>query len=164
MEGGTIEKLHFIKDYKFVISFENSSHEGYTTEKILEPLLANCIPIYWGDPKVNLDFNKNRFLNYTDFRNEKEFINKILEVDNDDLKAFEILRVKCFTNENKSIEEFVQILSEFLLSSIGERNLIIPKSTIQFYVILNRINLIYKKIKRKINRINHNYFFKKRCA
>ena len=164
LEGGTIEKLEFIKDYKFVISFENASHDGYTTEKILEPLLANCIPLYWGDPKVNLDFNKHRFLNYADFKNEKEFINRILEIDNDDLKAFEILNAKCFAKENRSIEEFVQILSEFLLTRIAERNFITPKSTIYFYVILNGINMIYKRVKRKIKLLNYIYFFKKTCA
>ena len=60
--GGCVEdKLEFIKDYKFVISFENSAHPGYTTEKIVDPLAMNCIPIYWGNPYVARDFNNKRF-------------------------------------------------------------------------------------------------------
>ncbi len=35
--GPVTDKLAFIKDYKFVLAFENSSYAGYTTEKILEP-------------------------------------------------------------------------------------------------------------------------------
>ena len=45
-------KMDFIKDYKFVISFENSSNPGYTTEKLIEPMLVNSIPIYWGNTEV----------------------------------------------------------------------------------------------------------------
>jgi hypothetical protein len=42
-------KMEFIKDYKFVLSFENSSYPGYTTEKLIEPMLVNSIPVYWGN-------------------------------------------------------------------------------------------------------------------
>ena len=49
------DKMALIKDYKFVFAFENSSFPGYTTEKILEPLIANCIPSI-GEP-----FNWKRF-------------------------------------------------------------------------------------------------------
>lgn len=56
--GGVVEnKREFINDYKFVIAFENASHPGYVTEKIFEPFLENCIPIYWGNPLIGRDFN-----------------------------------------------------------------------------------------------------------
>jgi hypothetical protein len=37
------DKLAFIQDYKFCISFENRSYPGYTTEKIVEAFFANTI-------------------------------------------------------------------------------------------------------------------------
>ena len=159
LDGGTTDKLSFIKDYKFVISFENSSHAGYTTEKILEPLLANCIPLYWGDPKVNLDFNKERFLNHADYKNENEFINKILDVDNDDLKAFKILKEKCFND--KSIDRLIQNLSEFLHIIIAERNLITPKSTMFFFINLHKISSSFKTLKNHLRFLSQNLFLKK---
>jgi hypothetical protein len=56
--GGPIsDKLSFIKDYKFVVAFENSNNPGYTTEKLIEPMLTNSIPIYWGNERVGEDFN-----------------------------------------------------------------------------------------------------------
>ncbi len=64
------EKIEFLKHYKFVISFENTSYPGYTTEKIYHPMLANCIPIYWGNPEINRDFNTRSFLNYHDFEKQ----------------------------------------------------------------------------------------------
>jgi hypothetical protein len=57
------EKMEFIKDYRFVISFENSSSPGYTTEKLIEPMLVNSVPIYWGDPEVGRYFNTKIFVN-----------------------------------------------------------------------------------------------------
>ena len=56
------EKIDYLKPYKFVISFENSAYPGYTTEKIYHAMLANAIPIYWGNPEVCRDFNGDSFV------------------------------------------------------------------------------------------------------
>jgi hypothetical protein len=77
-------KLEFISRYKFNIAFENSSYPGYTTEKIIEPLLMGVVPIYWGNKLVTNDFNRNAFLNYNDFKNDEDLIEKIIELDNND--------------------------------------------------------------------------------
>jgi alpha(1,3/1,4) fucosyltransferase len=98
--GGPVKnKLEFIKDYKFVIAFENSSFPGYTTEKIMEPFLANTIPIYWGNPKVNKEFNPKRFLNLHDYKTEDEIIKKIIELDNDDNKYISMLNEPIILND-----------------------------------------------------------------
>ena len=36
---------------------------GYTTEKIFEPMIAQSIPIYWGNPRIGEDFNEKSFIN-----------------------------------------------------------------------------------------------------
>lgn len=79
-------KLEFIKNYKFTIAFENSKTNGYTTEKLIEPMAVNSLPIYYGNPKVGLDFNAKSFVNILDFESVDEAIEKIIELDqNDDL-------------------------------------------------------------------------------
>ena len=96
--GGSISsKMDFIKDYKFVFAFENSSYEGYTTEKIIQPFIANSIPIYWGNPKISLDFNKAAFINANDL-SRKELIEKIITIDNNDDLAIEMLMQPAFNN------------------------------------------------------------------
>ena len=56
--GGPVDdKLDFCSKYKFNIAFENSFCPGYTTEKIMQPLTVNSIPIYWGNPLVSRDFS-----------------------------------------------------------------------------------------------------------
>lgn len=76
--------FQFINSYKFMITFENYSQKGYNTEKIYNALYSNTVPIYWGDPTIKNHFNEKSFINYNDFKNEKELIGFILEVDNDD--------------------------------------------------------------------------------
>jgi hypothetical protein len=77
-------KLEFIQKYKFVISFENSSYPGYVTEKILEPFLTNSIPVYWGDPMVYKDFNRNSFINVINSSNYRDVYQRMKEIENSD--------------------------------------------------------------------------------
>ena len=122
LKGGTIEKLKFIRDYKFVISFENTSYAGYTTEKILEPLLAGCIPIYWGNPLVDKEFNTGRFINYFDFVTEEELIGYLMKVDQDDNLALKMLKAGCFTESHTPVSRMEQDLYEFLLKIVESRH------------------------------------------
>ncbi|MCX2716675.1 glycosyltransferase family 10 [Helicobacter sp. MIT 21-1697] len=48
------DKHTFLQEGKFNIAFENSSTNGYTTEKLIQAFAAHTIPIYWGDKRVSL--------------------------------------------------------------------------------------------------------------
>lgn len=90
--GGPVgDKLAFVGRYKFNIAFENSSFPGYTTEKLLDALRANTVPIYWGNPLVGQDFNSKRFVNYHDFASEEQFVRRVVELDQDDEAYCEML-------------------------------------------------------------------------
>jgi hypothetical protein len=58
-QGDIIEKM---KEYKFNICFENANHEQYITEKIIHPLIAGIIPVYWGCSNIGMHFEIRRFL------------------------------------------------------------------------------------------------------
>jgi len=60
-------KIEFLRAYKFVIAFENSSAPGYNTEKLSHAVEADCVPIYWGDAEIGRSFNVKRFINAHDF-------------------------------------------------------------------------------------------------
>ncbi len=80
--GGPIKnKVEFMSQYKFSIAFENSRHPGYTTEKIVHPMYAGSIPIYWGNPVVERDFNPRSFLRWDDYQDDEALIERILELD-----------------------------------------------------------------------------------
>lgn len=113
--GGKVSnKIEFLKNYKFAIAFENSSYPGYTTEKVFEPMLVNTIPIYWGNPYVNLDFNSKSFINCHEYGNDDEAIEKIIEIDKNPELYYEMLN-QPFLNENK-VNDFAKeenILKQF---------------------------------------------------
>jgi|TARA_B110000879_G_scaffold119737_1_gene159016 hypothetical protein len=79
--GPVANKRDFISKYLFNIAFENSSFPGYTTEKIAEPWVEGCIPIYWGDPEIARDINPGCFINMHDFDCFDTAIAYIKEVD-----------------------------------------------------------------------------------
>lgn len=85
-------KLEFLSNYKFTIAFENRQTNGYTTEKLFHPLMANSIPIYWGNPEAVKDFNPKAFINCNDYASFEEVIEKVKELDNDDDKYMAMLR------------------------------------------------------------------------
>jgi len=64
--------VELYSEYYFVLSIENSWKEGYFTEKILNPILAHSIPIYWGHPKVFEYINKKRVIYLPDYNDYSE--------------------------------------------------------------------------------------------
>lgn len=102
---GNSAKHDFIKRYKFNLCFENKSLPGYTTEKVVEAMHARCIPIYWGDPLVERDFNPRSILNLNDYPNEQAFVDKIIEVDNNP-EMYRALLAEPYFNNNKINEYY----------------------------------------------------------
>lgn len=114
MGGGYLkDKMDFISNYKFNIAFENCASIGYTTEKIMEPMVVNTIPIYWGNPRISDDFNKESFVCLSDFDTVEACIKYIERLDNDDDLYYEKLSKSWFNSEkvidyNKRLELFFQ--------------------------------------------------------
>ena len=94
------DKYAFQKEYKFSIAFENASHYGYTTEKIFDAFVAKTVPIYWGNPDVVKDFNKDAFINCNDYDSLEEVVQKVKELDNDDEAYLKMLKTP-FLNDGK---------------------------------------------------------------
>lgn len=144
-------KMEFIKDYKFVIAFENSSFPGYTTEKLIEPLLVNSIPIYWGNPVVGKDFNTESFINIEDASQFDAAINKVIELDNDDEKYLAMLNEPCFVN-NKIPDEFSnESIQQFFDYIIQDSKIKRPVATIQIKKIKHSISIFKARAVNKLN-------------
>ena len=77
-------KYELFRESKFAVTFENEASVGYTSEKLPDALLSNCVPIYWGDPTVRLDFDPRCFLDRRDFASDEALVARVAELDRDD--------------------------------------------------------------------------------
>ena len=114
LPDGPRGKLDFLRTCKFNIAFENKALPGYTTEKILEAMWARALPIYWGNPRVQEEFNPKSFLNYADFPSEEALIERIIELDRDDARYMQVMREPyCHNNQPNEYFDLNRVLDFF---------------------------------------------------
>jgi len=100
------------RPYKFSIAAENAKFRGYTSEKILTSFLAYTVPIYWGDPCIELEFNSKAFINANKL-DSKTLLDIVRAVDVDDEFWKEMVSQPPMTDEQhkKMMAEEVQYRS-----------------------------------------------------
>ena len=81
---GEKAKIDFLSTRKFNICFESGSYPGYATEKILHAYYAGTVPIYWGSPTIDSDFNIQSMINVHDFASFDDVIDFVMKVDSSD--------------------------------------------------------------------------------
>jgi hypothetical protein len=112
------DKRKFQSEYKFSIAFENNAyrhqHPGYTTEKIMEPMTVNSIPIYWGNHLIYEEFNTESFVNFYDFGYFDEMVEYIIELDNNNDKYLEMLNKPWFRDYNIPETNKIENIKSFL--------------------------------------------------
>ena len=112
--GQTVSnKLVFLQDFKFTIAFENASHPGYTSEKPLEPMIVSSLPIYWGNPRVDLDFNPQSLVVAT-ARKLDDVVEEVVELDRDDDKYLAKMRTPWFWGNTQNHYCTVDHVADFL--------------------------------------------------
>ena len=115
-----VDKMEFISKYKFTIACENSIKPGYSTEKIIDPLIANSIPIYLGDPMITNEFNPKAFVNVADFQNQEELLQRLRILDTDQDLYLEMLHSPIFTDNTDWLQHHILNARDFL-DSIFQR-------------------------------------------
>ena len=93
----------YVSQFKFIVSMENTKYDTGITEKITHGMLAQTIPVYWGSPRVNDYFNKDRFINLdnTDDISIDNVINKMIEIKNDNKKWLDMVNNNVFPGNGK---------------------------------------------------------------
>lgn len=111
---GVADKLEFEKRHKFSLAFENQTHPGYASEKLVEAFAAQTVPIYWGDPTITETFNPKAFINALDFDDLDSLVDYVKKVDEDDELYMEMLRQPALLNRSDYVEENQLVLEAFL--------------------------------------------------
>ncbi len=112
VDGRVDDKLDFIAGYKFNLALENSDMPGYVTEKILEPLAAATVPIFWGNEAVRRDFNPESYINVSDYENLDSFVRELRRVDESPELYLKMLRARAGVAETAA--RLDSALAEFL--------------------------------------------------
>ena len=113
-------KYSFFNTYKhkYAIAFENSSYPYYCTEKLMDAFLAGSIPLYWGDPKINEDWNPEAFINVGKIGVD-EAIKKIRELETNAEEFDKIYKQDIFTKTQIEIHENnMRVFEEWLIEII----------------------------------------------
>lgn len=83
------EHLSTLTQYKFYLSFENSIHEDYITEKLWKnAFLSMAVPIVCGPPRKNYErfLPPDSFIHIEDFPSAREMARFLQELDKDDVR------------------------------------------------------------------------------
>lgn len=112
------DKRKFQSEYKFSVSFENNAYrpyyDWYITEKIMEPMTVNSVPIYKGGSCVRNDFNVKSFINCHDFKSISDVIDYIIFLDNNDDKYMEMLNQPWFVDNEIPDNNKIENIKKFL--------------------------------------------------
>lgn len=110
------DKLSFESTHKFSICYENGSHNGYATEKLIQAFAARTIPIYWGDPKVGEVFNTASFINANDYPSIDDVVSRVKQLDADDEMYMEMLRQPALLPSSPSVDAEIARFEKWLIS------------------------------------------------
>lgn len=119
LPDGVPDKYEFQKKHRFSIAFENSSHPGYTTEKLIQSFAAGTIPIYWGDPCVKQVFNEKAMIYVEDVSKLDETVNLVKQIDSDYDLYLDIMRQPAVL-EPQAIQRQYTEFEKFLLNIFSQ--------------------------------------------
>lgn len=111
-----VDKINYISNGTYNICPENSSFDGYFTEKIFQALEGGTIPLYWAiDLPEQEIINKNKYC-FCDINNKKALEQSIHNVCTNPL---EYIEGELFTKyAGEKIQSFYSVLLENILSCL----------------------------------------------
>ena len=103
------EKIQLCHRYRFTLALENSSVEGYHTEKITDAFAAYSVPIYWGHSSINNEFDQHSFIDASQYNSLEEMIDKVINMNDNEYLAMLKHQPKCLHLD------YYEKLKDFLL-------------------------------------------------
>lgn len=97
-------KIEVSKNYKYGLTFENSEYDGYVSEKIMDALKSDIIPIYWGGTEISKEFNSRSFIDVNKLGVENSI--KLIQETNKDFDLYwEIYNQKIIAEDQSPLIE-----------------------------------------------------------
>ena len=107
------KKIDFQRKCKFSIACESICYPGFVTEKIIDPMRAHSVPVYYGNPLVEKEFNPEAMINLGSFSSFEEGIDKVIEADQNDEIYLRMLMAPKLISEDY-LDQLYEGLKHFL--------------------------------------------------
>lgn len=113
--SGHEKETTFLKEkYKFSIAAENAICRGYTSEKLMTSLQAHTVPIYWGNPDVENEYNEKAFINANKYKSLDDLADYIKKIDqSEELWCEYICQPMHTEQQKKDISERIKKYKDF---------------------------------------------------
>lgn len=133
------------ENYRFSIAAENSSFSGYTSEKLISSFLAHSIPIYWGNPNVEKEFNGEAFINCHKFESLDEVRDEVIRInENKELWCYMVAQPWRTKKQISEQEEQIKAYKTFI-RNIFDKDCKDAKRVYQGAAVWNYIDFFFNK-------------------
>lgn len=109
------EKDQYLIESKFTIAGDSIVYPGFVTEKIVQPFEKHSIPIYFGNPLINRDFNEKAFVWCRSETDLKSIIDEVEYLDTHDDAYVEMLMQKPLADK-ENLNGVYEALEAFLVN------------------------------------------------
>jgi len=109
------QKYEYLKYSKFTIAGDSIQYPGFITEKIVQPFQHHSVPIYWGSPVVDKDFNTDAFVWCRSKEQIEQMMERVIFLDTHDDAYIHMLTQCPLYNRNYLVERYKE-LEQFLVN------------------------------------------------
>jgi hypothetical protein len=128
-KGVVDSKLDTFKKYRYALCFENLYHpiwsQGYLTEKMIDCMVADCVPVYYGCSNIESYVPENCFIDFRQFQSFAELDHFLAGLTDDDYLRY-VKNIRSFLREynapsrcsvHRVYEQAIQLFHESVDSS-----------------------------------------------
>ena len=121
------EYKKYVGRFKFIITMENSEAPHYVTEKIMQGMSSQIVPIYWGASEASQYFNKDRFIQLHDSSDAsiRDVIDRMKDLVQSPNKWLEMVNRPVFTGEGGQLSYGMTKIGEGIRSVLEKSGLIV---------------------------------------
>ena len=123
-KGQLPDKALALRRTKFNFALENvAGLSGYLTEKLFDTLYEGCMPIYWGDPKVETVLPADLYLKYWEFDSLDALYEYLMSVGRDGYHKFQTATREFLASEkmlNLSSRNFSEKVAKIIFESLNK--------------------------------------------
>lgn len=113
------EKNRYLIESKFTIAGDSIVYPGFETEKIVHPFQKHSIPIYFGNPEIDKDFNPEAFVWCRDRSDVERVVEQVEYLDKHD-DAYIAMLMKCPLMDRMRVETMYCEFEKFLFNIFAQ--------------------------------------------